>query len=188
MPAIKKIARHNAGFSLIEIVIGIVVLSVSLAVISTLFAPATRQSGELVQQIKAAELAQSIMNEVMGRAFDDNSDMVGGEIRCGENATTCTPAEDLGSEALESRATYDDVDDYDGTNLLGNQILTSLGVTVGDKEYLNYRVVIDVCYDGNYDGNCNTAAGAIEGAKKISIIVTTPLGEPITFTSYKANF
>ena len=179
--------RGQKGFSLIEIVIGIVVLSISLAVISTLFVPATKQSGQLVQQIKAAELAQSFMNEITGKAFDENSDMVGGVTRCGEDGTTCTAPAFFGTEEGSlNRALFDDVDDYHGLDVKGTEIQTSLGNSVGIDEYRNYNVSIDVCYDGNYDGVCNHTG--VESAKKIVITLTTPLGEEFEFTSYRANF
>ena len=62
------------GFTLIELIVGIIVLTISLAIVSTLIAPAEEKSADNVLQIKASELGQSLMNDITSRAFDDNSD------------------------------------------------------------------------------------------------------------------
>lgn len=84
-PLIISSLAKSRGFTLVEIIIGIVVLSISLSIISTLIAPAEQKSADQILQVKAAELAQSLLNDISSRAFDHNSDMAGGILRCGEN-------------------------------------------------------------------------------------------------------
>jgi len=169
----------HGGFTLIEIIIGIVMLSISLAIVSSLIAPTEEQSADNLLQIKAAELGQSLLNDISSRAFADNSDMTGGRIRCGEPVgalNSCT--EPLGRDGLEgnNRANYNDVDDFHGYEI-ANDLVDPL-----DGTYHNFTVEIDVRYAGADLGLANTQA------KRITVAVTTPLGTEIKFATHKANF
>jgi len=188
--------QKNCGFTLIELVIGIVVLSLSFSIIFTMILPTATQSAVQIHQVRAAELGQSIMNEIMGKAFDQNSDRMGGLGRCGESIDTdfngevdnCTTNESFGPDTNEtSRSLYNDVDDYNGYTGLED----SLSVN-SDEDlhaiYSGFTVSIKVCNDSNYDGACETDNTSNNIAKLITITVTTAEGIDITFSSYKANF
>ncbi len=181
--------KKSVGFTLIEIIIGIVMLSISLAVVSTLIVPTEEQSADNILQIKAAELGQSLLNDISSRAFADNSDMTGGRFRCNEaGQATCT--EPLGVDGFEgtNRADYNDVDDFHNYNI-NHDLLTSL-----DSTYDNFTVAIDVQYAGVDLGlasssDCNTPIQpACKLAKRITVTVTTPLGTAIEFSTHKANY
>jgi len=179
--SIKFNAIQQKGFTLIEIIIGIVVLAISLSIIGSLIAPTEQKSAEQILQVKAAELAQSLLNDINARAYDQNSDMAGGRIRCGEpgdGSNDCTSAADLGPDLGESsRGSYNDVDDFHGykAKLTANEQNLAQG-------YSNFTVNVDVSYDGATLGVANNAA------KLILVTITTPLGTPFEFASYKANF
>lgn len=176
----KRPLRGQHGFTLIELIVGIVVLTISLSIVSTLIAPAEEKSVDNVLQIKASVLAQSLMNDITSRAFDDNSDMSGGLVRCDETgALPCTTT--LGPEPDEDpndRNTFDDVDDFNGfsdyVNATDNPI---------DGGYSQFTILITVTYAGTELGLTNNTL-----AKRITVTVTTPLGTAIEFTSHKANF
>lgn len=175
----------NKGFTLVELIIGIVVLSITFSVVFNLIMPASTQGASQVQQIRASELGQSLMNEITGRAFDENSDMAGGYYRCNENNDVgvfqpCSTV--LGADG-ESRENFDDVDDYHNLNETGASIKNSLGQSLGEL-YLGFNVFVTVVYDGNYDGIADTN----QQAKLITINVTTPTLDVITFSAYKVNF
>lgn len=173
------------GFTLIETVIGIVVLAIAFSVLLTLIYPMTEQSADQLHQIKAAELGQSMLNEIQQKAFDENSDKTGGLIRCGEaSALACTPNNSLGAEASETRATYDDVDDYNDINK-GDTIQNSLNDNSLDDLYVGYSVDVTVCNDSDYNGECDASTDI---AKLIKVTVTTPTGFDIVFSTYRANF
>jgi MSHA pilin protein MshD len=182
-----KMPKASKGFTLIEIIIGIVVMSVSFSIITSLLLPATEHSAGQVQQIKAAELGQSMMNEILAKAFDENSDFVGGKERCGEGVD-CSLV--MGRETGETRATFNDVDDYDDLPIIGeNLVSNSLGVSLADI-YFNFKVEVSVCNDSDYDGTCNIATNTTNNytAKLITITVTTPQKDTIVFATYKANY
>jgi MSHA pilin protein MshD len=185
----------SSGFTLIELVIGIVVLSISFTIIFSMIAPAATQSAQQVNQIRASELGQSMLNEIMGKAFDDKSDMSSGALRCGEDinldgnidledacSTDMSYEPDETHEGTGNRVLFDDVDDYNGLNTFEN----SLGGPLSDL-YSGFSVFVEVCNDSQYDGICSNG-GDNQTAKFITITVTTPSENSVTFSSYKANF
>lgn len=170
----------NKGFTLIETIVGIVVLALSFSILTTLIYPLSEQSADQLHQIKAAELAQSVLNEIQHKAFDENSDMAGGRVRCGETgADDCSTV--MAAETGETRATYDDVDDYN--SLPAGEIKDSQEQTL--DLYTGYSMSISVCNDANYDGSCT---GNTSTAKLIIVTITTPTGFVLNFSTYRANF
>jgi len=178
---------NSRGFTLIELIVGIVVLSISLSIISTLIAPAEQKSADHILQVKAAELGQSFLNDINSRAFDENSDMAGGLVRCGEpNAVLnpCSPI--LGPEdgnggrpdkGETSRDLFNDVDDFHEYSLNFNANNEGL-----HSSYTNFTIDVQVIYDG-------TSLGlAYNDAKRITVTITTPLGTAIEFATHRANF
>ncbi|GGF82902.1 type IV pilus modification PilV family protein [Alteromonas lipolytica] len=180
------------GFTLIELIIGIVVFSIIMTVIVGLIAPQSRYSVEPVWQVRASELAQSLMSEINARAFDDNLANSNSGKRCNESVA-CTTSGNLGPDPGESRTSYDDVDDFNGLNESGATILSAQGTPVlynGQSLYSGFSVQVQVYYDDNEDG-INDDAGntgtVIGNVKRIVIVVTTPGGEAITFSQYRWN-
>ena len=172
---------RQRGFTLVEIIIGIVVISLSFSIISSLVLPATEKSADQVQQIKAAELGQSLLTEILGRSFDENSDRVGGTYRCNEDGqSACSTV--LAPES-ETRSNYNDVDDYNGLSLQGEDIENALGESLG-QYYLGFNVSVSVVYDGNFDG----VADNNQLAKLVTVLVTTPSNEVISFSGYRTNY
>jgi MSHA pilin protein MshD len=185
-----KSKASAAGFTLIEVIVGIVVLSISFSILTTLIYPLANQSAEQVHQIRAAELGQSMINEILGRAFDENSAIAGGYFRCGEDQDNDSDVEgdelcsqSLGSEIGETRITYDDVDDYDAINF-GSTIENSVGENISAK-YLGFSMNVTVINDANYDGS---GTGNNSTAKLITVTVRTPQSFDFVFAFYKVNF
>lgn len=185
----KPPALLTKGFTLIEIIVGLVVLGISFFLLTTLIYPAVEHSADQLHQIRAAELGQSMLNEIQNKAFDEESDKTGGFVRCGENSITCTANDELGPEGGESRVSFDDVDDYDGLSYPSGTIRDSQGELL--DLYLGYSLQVDVCNDGDYNGTCSDKIAAnldTQTAKLITVTVTTPMDFPIIFSTYKANF
>ena len=177
-----KSARKSItkGFTLIELIVGIVVLSISFSLLISLILPLSEKSAEQLHQVRASELGQSMMNEILARAFDENSDRAGGLVRCGEDGVVCTSKDNLGADAGEiERSLYNDVDDYidfdfsNAKNALGESDL-----------YPGFNVTVAVVYSDFSSNDSN----AIELAKRITITVTTPQDFDFVFSFYKANF
>lgn len=164
------------GFTLIEVVISIVVFAISLSVISTMIIPAEEQSIDQIQQIEAAELGQGLLNEILAMAYDHNSDMSGGTNRCDE-AGMLACSNTMGPDGSETRGQYNDVDDYNGYT----DKVTPTGTSLY-RGYNDFLIAVTVGYDGASIGLNNRLA------KRITIVITTPLGTDITFSSYKTNY
>ena len=184
--------RLRGGFTLIEMVIGIATLMVSFAIVVNVLMPLTQRSVDPMLQVRAAELGNALLEEIMGQAFDEQSTAVFGVARCGETglgAAACTtiPASCAGgmTSATEeaNRALYDDVDDYHCLNQSDGDIQTSQGtdLTIYDGFSINVRVQ----YDGNMDG---TTSETPEIAKLVTVSVTTPINDVLVFSAYKFNY
>lgn len=176
----------SKGFTLVETIIGIVVLSIAFSIMTTLIFPLMEDSADQLHQVRAAELGQSMLNEIQARAFDENSDRNGGLVRCGESGISCTPNNDLGVDGIETRTAFNDVDDYDGLVLAED----GLGNDLSDI-YTNFTVAVSVCNDGDYDGICSANIASNTDtftAKLITVTITTPSGLAIDFSTYRANF
>lgn len=175
------------GFTLLETIVGIVVLAIALSVLTSFIYPIATQSASQLHQVRAAELAQSILNEIQSKAFDDNSDMAGGLVRCGEISAPSGCSIVMGPEThsgvVETRVNFNDVDDYNGLNYSAGNIRNSQGQLL--SLYLGYSMSIVVCNDANYDGSC---AGNNSTAKLITITIKTPTDFSLNFSTYRVNF
>ncbi len=167
---------QQRGFTLIEIVVGIVTLGIVLSLLSVLLFPQAKRSAEPLLQMRAAELGIALMNEITGKSFDEFSDHSGGALRCGEaEPPPCSIV--LGPDG-EARGDYNDVDDYHGLN----NMTDSLGGDLSAR-YPGFSYSIHVCYSDS-SGVCSGPSVF----KRIQITVTTPLGESIVFSSIRGNY
>jgi MSHA pilin protein MshD len=89
------ITGKTKGFTLIELIVGIVVLSVGLAGILLVFNQTVAKSADPMLQQQAVALAEGYMDEILGKDYRDCS---------------------VSSSPTGSRAERDDVEDYDGVN------------------------------------------------------------------------
>ncbi|MFT5296127.1 MAG: MSHA pilin protein MshD [Colwellia sp.] len=178
----------QSGFTLIEIIVGIVVLSISYALLTSLIYPLASQSAAQIHQIRAAELGQSMVNEILGKAFDENSDMSGGEERCGEvSADLCTTSANLGADGSEERGDYNDVDDYNTINFTDDEILNSQGNSISDV-YVGFSMNVEVFYDSDYSGEYDAGIDDEKTAKLIKVTVRSPQDDDYIFSVYRVNF
>ncbi|MFT2092267.1 type IV pilus modification PilV family protein [Paraglaciecola sp. 2405UD69-4] len=186
------------GFTLIELIIGMIVFAIALVAFTSLIMPQAKRSVDPIFQVRAAELGQSFINEITAKAFDEQSNKVGGQARCNELDETgtfqaCTPSEALGPEE-SNRSSFDDVDDYHGLNVADEAIKNALNedITLNNKTlYIGYAVTISVVYDDNMNGindAIETGASYNGNSKLITINIITPNNETIVFSSYRSNF
>lgn len=166
-----RIAR---GFTLVEIIIALAVFAVALTAIVVAFNPSVTGASNPVLQVRAAELGQAYLEEILGKRFDENTP-TGAQTRCGDGvAPACSAA--LGAEG-ETRANYDDVDDYNG---LSETPTDPLGVT--KDRYSGFTVNVSVSYDGASLGLNNS------DAKRIDVSVQRAGSPTYNFSVYKTNF
>jgi len=189
----RPIKKNIYGFTLIELVIGIFVLSVALMVMTGALFPQAERSTNPWFQVRSAELAQSMMNEIIARRFDENSAQISA-LRCGESgASACTSINACGyidvnsiqnpwiEEGSSNRELFDDVDDFDCFSTTGSEISNIDNQSLNDV-YAKFTIKVTVSYAGTDLGLSNT------DAKLITVTVTPPLGDDVVYASYKANY
>lgn len=176
MNFVKGVSNNNKGFTLIELVITIVVMSIALAAMLGAFSSSMSRSADPLWRNKSIKLAQLYLDEILSKRYDENTPIGG------VPAVTVTSCASLGKDGIEVRATYDDVDDFDNT--ADNPPVGAGGGL--DSSYQDYLVEVQV--------TCDDAAGAVNSsgihdhAKRIAVTVTPPGQAAMTFYVYKGNY
>lgn len=183
----RKVSKSHArqrGFNLIEVVIGLVLLSLALLYITNVLSGFSRQSVDPIQQVRAAELGHALLNEILGKAFDENSNSGGSALRCSDQAGGPACSATMGPDGSESDPDdFDDVDDYHGFSDT-DQLLDS--AVSYQSIYANYSLAVSVAYDNNPENDATS--DHIYAYKLITVTVTTPNGEAFDFRAYRGNF
>ncbi|CAB0150561.1 hypothetical protein PSI9734_01000 [Pseudidiomarina piscicola] len=183
-PSLCKIGRKpklTTGFTLIELIIGVVVLAFAFSLIATLIYPQAIRSAEPVLQIRASNLAQAFIAEIQSKAFDENSSQSGGSQRCGESgAPPCSTS--FGPEG-ETRDQFDDVDDFHQLEVSQPNLADVLGANLAD-DYRGFEYAIDVCYS-DLQGTCDAA---VTPFKRVQVRIATSQSQDFVFSIVKGNY
>jgi len=184
---------NKRGFTLVELVVGIVVLAIAMMIMNTMLISQSKDALEPLYRLRASQLGQSIMHNVLSRSYDEKSDHNGGLYRCGEiwdildppTLVACTSSSNYGPDGgIEtSHPFFNDVDDFITSGFVN---ATNYGNVVGDKlggddyatQYANYAVNIEVSLDNSQGFNM----------KKITLTIKTPSNEEIQFSALKGNY
>ena len=146
------------GFTLIEVIIFIVVVSAGLAGILLVSNTVVKSSADPMVRKQAIAIAESVMEEVMQKEFSDPDGVQGNE---------------------STRATMDDVDDF---NTKTQTLFNSSSGSGGWPAALDgYSVSISVVSDTAVVGTATLPA------KKITVIVSRG-SESVTLVSYRGNY
>lgn len=185
--------RYKSGFTLIEMVVGIVVLASAMVIVTGVFLPQASQALSPMYQIRSTALAKSIMNQVLVRNFDSVNANTGGYIRCGESVAgvvlDCTDNNDLGIESGEvntNPTAFNDVDDYHVyCDLTKNNTVTTLSRFTHD--YPQYGLRICVTNDPQtFDPSAT--AGETNIAKIITLTIYAPNKDEVKLSAYRGNY
>ena len=165
--------HRQRGVTLVELIISIVIIAIAMAAVLSAFSLSISQSADPLWRNKSLKLAQLYLDEILAKNYDHNTPM-------GGLPPVASPScAGLGSEGGETRATYNDVDDYNSltdappVSLIGNL----------DASYASYSVSVTVSCDGTRVG-----ASANSQAKKISVLITPPGQAAVVFSAYKGNY
>ncbi|GKR03555.1 prepilin-type N-terminal cleavage/methylation domain-containing protein [Aeromonas caviae] len=201
--------KIRRGFTLVEFVVGIVLLAIALTGVLGLLINQAPQAVDPVQQVRAAQLAQRILGEALQKSFDEHSDHNGGRFRCGETAGTppvthppCTGTADYGPEGGELRPyQFNDVDDYqtsaicakgplscDGDWVPANYFSAQRGQGLDESEYRLYGIRIRVSGVDLTQANLPTCTGPCSTGKRLDLTVRLPDGSSVDFTLYRGNY
>lgn len=188
------------GFTLIEIIIGIVVLSIALTGgLSLLISQVDAYRDPLIKE-KSVQIAKRVVHEIQIRAYDEKSDIGGGIFRCSETVggiSRCseTYGTDPGELMLD---TLDDVDDFDTAKLC---LKLSGSYSCSDNNYLPVVYFFSDAADEAKKKYNDYYAGFLvkievvpakisedaDSAKKITVTVRQSDGLEIEYSFIKAN-
>lgn len=217
-PAEMSLKKQQPGFTLVELVIGIVVLAIALTIITGVLGPLYQRSTDPWHQVRAAELGHSFMNEIMARSFDEKSDKAGSEFRCDASSVSTDATYEPGAEpcsnesilttpplACSSQVTLTngcasdacwgpDLNDTGGRS--GFDDVDDFHGFVGSGASLLNVLGDDLADSYTSYKVCVDVryAGADLGdsnnraAKRITVSVVTPSGEQIDFAAYRSNW
>lgn len=150
--------RVLRGFSLVELIVMIVVISVGLAGMLIVYTESVRGSADPLVQKQALAVAEAMVDEVQLNAFDPLP---------GSGAT---------------RDQFDDVVDYNGYTSTG--VMDIFGAAVPGLGA--YNVAVSVVADGNLGPGGSLVPSA--NAKLITVTVTGPTGVAVNVTGYKVKY
>ncbi len=188
----RKPTNHicQSGFTLIELVITIVILGFSSMILLPFFNSISHSPDPLIR-IRAVNLGQSLVDEIMAKKWDNNTPAGGGPLKTAEServlgALAATPYAKLGPEAGESRPIFNDVDDYNGyseTDVFHDQDNNSFTLTGYQRSAkVSYIASNTAAIDHNTPGLNNTS-----DSKLIVVTVTSSTGEKFYFTAVRCN-
>ena len=203
-------SSSESGLSLIEAIIFILIISIGLTGIISVYLYTTSNSANTMLSLKTVELSQALMDEILSKGYDENTPTGGGCVGSGAN-TACnssTAFSTFGVDGIESRPNFNDVDDYHDIAYCGTGVTTPNANCTSctnmldgngndiSANYSGYSVCIRVSFAGNEMNNVSLGAGttnasfnfATNDAKRIDIFVHDSLDAALTFTAYKANF
>lgn len=150
---------HTRGFSLIETIVFMVVVSVALVSLTAVFNQFVVQSVDPAVRVRALEHGQALLDEVLARRFDQNTP-TGGVPACGtDNAPACA--------GINPGGAFDNVGDYDG---------------FVDNSFPFYQLSVSVVEAGSELGLNNTVA------RRITVTVDADDGSRLVLSAYKVNF
>lgn len=167
---IRKTHQSQKGVTLIEMVITIVILGIALSALISSLSSGISQSATPLWESRSLELTQAYLDEILAMKFDGTQPLGGGVV-----SGVCAISSDG-----QSRANYDDVDDYDGLNDSPPQLIeTSLDMST----YSDFSVLVSVSCSGT---ELNLSDDAF--AKRIVVTVKVPGGQSRSVAVYKGNF
>ena len=197
------------GFTLIEIIIGIVVLSIALTGgLSLLISQVDAYRDPLIKE-KSVQIAKRVVHEIQIRAYDEKSDIGGGIFRCSEtvggislgdcSAEAKYGTDDPGELMLD---TLDDVDDFDTAKLCLKLLKLSGSYSCSDNNELPVVYFFSDAADEATQKKYNDyyagflvkievvpaqISGDADSAKKITVTVRQSDGLEIEYSFIKAN-
>ncbi len=168
--------RHLCGFTLVELVVTLAIFGIAGAAIFGSMSFALGKQSDSLWRAKTEILARSYLDQIMIRKFDELTPE-GGVPRCGP----CSSPADF--DDGESRANFDDVDDFNGLREIPP--LDEDGQPI--EVFAGFQVEVSVAY---LDAAQQLAFGLADSqhAKVVSVIVTPPGGSSQVFSAVRANY
>jgi MSHA pilin protein MshD len=202
--------RKNTGFTLIELIITIIIMSFAAIIIIPYLSAVTHGPDPVLRE-KAIALGQAMMDEILAKKWDNDTASGGGPIVTVEtlsgargtdgtrNATLPgslgpeTGAPDNESPTADDRTSWDDVDDYNGVSgPIGGIFFDQNGNAVPGT-WTGFTRTVSVSYvtinnPTIIDATTPAGSASTTDTKRIIVTVTSPLGETFELVAVSCNF
>ncbi len=169
--------RRQAGFTLVELLMFIVIVSVGLTGVLVAFNTVVAKSADPLIGKQVLRIATATMQEVLQKSYQNDP----GDADNSSSTLGCTPSTtpSCRKNTPADRANYNDVDDYDGYAQTG---ITQLDGVTPIAGLASYSLNISV------DGAAATL-GSLGAPNVKSITVTVASGnQSLTLVGYRTNY
>jgi MSHA pilin protein MshD len=146
--------NRQTGVTLIELILSMVIISIALVGLFSVINLTVSHSADPVVNFQAIAIAESYMDEILLQSYTDPD----------------------GSETGETRASFDDVSDYNGLNDTGAH--NQQGVVISNLS--RYTVAVAVSAPVSLTGGVS--------AKKITVTVSEQGLPGLTLVAYKTDY
>ncbi len=152
--------KRKRGFSLIELIAGLVVISLAMVGVMAAYQRVATGSVDPIVRVRLLELAQSQLDQALAQPYDAATP-AGGVPACG----SIVPADQPPAPACTGGG---GVSDWDG---------------VTANPYPGYSTQVSVTPGAGGDLGIDPAA-----ARLVTVVATAPSGESLTLSAYRTNF
>lgn len=157
---------RQSGTTLIELIVFIVIVSVALVGVLSVFNVTVKSSADPLQAKQALAIAEGMLEEVLLKQYCDPN-----TVNASFTPPSCPTRVPADKEA--TRIEYDDVDDYNGFTLADASTVTGSDTKTG------YAVDVIVSAPTTVNG---------QAAKEVRVTVTPPSGSAIVLYGYRTNY
>jgi MSHA pilin protein MshD len=178
-------ARRAAGFTLVELVAFITIVSIAVGGVLLAYNTAARDSADPIVKKQALAIAESLLEEVQQMPFTycDPDDPAAASAT---STASCATAEAIGPEAGESRYSaatpFDNVNDYHGYN-------TATEAPAGMKDMTGTGIAGLAAYNASVTVAATAMSGVPAGeALLVTVTVTGPGNVSVKLDSYRTRY
>ena len=158
-------ANAECGFSLVEAIVFIVIVSVALAGVLSVMNFTTKHSADPLIRKQTIAVAESLLEEISLQNFTTTSAAV--------------------APTQANRPFFDDIGDYNGFNTTGISPIDSSGVIPGLS---GYNVVSVTVVSADLGPASNLISAASNNAKIITVTVQGPDGVSVALSGYRTAY
>lgn len=186
MPACSKGARGQAGLTLVELIITIVVLGIAaVAVLQSLGVLVLRNVDPMLRS-QSRLLAEAMINEIQTRAFFDPA--VDPTLDPSNIPTSICPTQTIPPDA--DRNAWNDICDYNSYDSGSAGPRFRDGNVIPGLSGYQVQVTVDASVSSalTLGGDLSNQAGCVPQLARITVTVTDPRGQPLKLDAYRTSY
>lgn len=168
------------GVTLIELVVTIVVISIGVTGILLVLDRNTRESGRPVVEHQAVAVAEAYLEEILAKAFCDPDTATcspgPGNAPGTASCQVCTPT----PPAEASRASYDNVCDYNGLSDTGARSQDDVPIPGLEAYTVQVQVDSGAALNGLSGADCEVLG--------VTVNVSGPFGVAVALSGFRTNY